>query len=86
MGKSPIKRGKAPLPNAQPNYRFSHVATAGELKAGRQSKFTDEEDKEGHRRVILKVILLGWCCYAVMTEMKRRKKRRKTKSLKSCFS
>ena len=58
MGKSPLKRWQVPLPNAQPNYHFSHVSTAGELKVGRQSKFT-EEDKEGHQRVILKVILLG---------------------------
>ena len=58
MGKSPIKRWQVPLPNAQPNYHFSHVSTAGELKVGRQSKFNDEKYKEGHQRVKPEAILL----------------------------
>ena len=47
------------LPSAQPNYHFSHVTTAGEHKVGQQSEFNDEEDKDGHRRIITEVILLG---------------------------
>ena len=58
MGKSPIRRWKMSLPNAQPNYHFSHVTTAGEHTVGRQSDFNDEEDKDGHRRIIPEVIFL----------------------------